>query len=93
MTIDDTSLERRQPCSPADQELSLGDQIKYVVYGYPLHDVAAVATGLLMHVSVQITKDKEEALRFLRHTLSQMHVVVDRDYEQIASDARQLPEQ
>jgi plastocyanin len=93
MTIDDTSLERRQPCSPADQELSLGDQIKYVVYGHPLHDVAAVAVGLLMNVAVQITADKEEALRFLRSTLAKMHAVVDRDYDEMVKDLKTVTEQ
>jgi plastocyanin len=93
MTIADTPRETRQPCLPADQEISLGDQIKYVVYGHPLHDVAAVAVGLLMHVSVQLTKDKEEALRFLRQTLTKMHATVDEDYDEIASSMRHLPEQ
>jgi hypothetical protein len=93
MTIEDTSRETRQPCSPADQEISLADQIKYVVYGHPLHDVAAAATGLLMIYVVQQTKSKEEALRLLRHTLSQMHVVVDQDYEQLVSDLQRPLEQ
>jgi hypothetical protein len=87
-------LNETSPVSspPTDQELSLADQIKYVVYGHKLDDVAGCAIGLLMNCVALKADDREDALRILDCVHVEMRKTVARDYDEMVS-TMQLPEQ
>jgi hypothetical protein len=93
MTIADTPRETRQPCLPTDQELSLGDQIKFLVYGHNLDDVAGCAIGLVMNCVALKADDRSDALRILDSLYIEMRKAIARDYDEMVATADQAREQ
>jgi hypothetical protein len=80
-------LETPSPsCSPQEQEVSLLDQIKYVVEGHRIDDVAAVAMMLLTRAVVQVSESKFEAMQALSKLGDKMAVIVDRDYDELIEE-------
>jgi len=93
MTTADTSNETRPRSSPADQEMSLGDQIRFVVFGHNLDDVAGCAIGLLMNCLALKADDKQDALRILDTLHGEMRKALARDYDEMVATMDQQPEQ
>ena len=69
----------------------LYEQIKFVCWGRPVSDVAAIATTMLISCLVLKTNSLEEALDLADKTFALTRGMIERDYNDLRKDVEQEP--
>jgi ketopantoate reductase len=77
---------------PDRNKLSLDDQVRLACWGHNINDVGAIALNLVLHVLVQTTNTKDQALQLCDRTMKELREIIERDYEQIHKEINEVKE-
>lgn len=77
---------------PDRNKLSLDEQVRLACWGHNISDVGAIAVNLVLHVIVQKTNTKDQALRLCDLTMQELRGIIERDYEQIHKEINEVKE-